>query len=256
MTPTGTHGSFTIDVPDGWQQGPGAFGGWVLAVVVRSIEAMVPGRALRSLTAEITAPVLVGHASVSVNVLRVGRSVTVAAARLEQGGEVRAHAVAVMGASRPVDASMDHVELSRPECAPWQEVPAVPPTTRLLPTFAQHFEFRPAVGLPFAGGSPHTMGFIRARELGRARDTADVVAHVDAWYPAEFPRLAGPRLMVTSAFTMQMVHGAAAWTTDAPLLHTSRTLAAHEGYVVEARQLWTDDGKLIALNQQTMVLVS
>jgi acyl-CoA thioesterase len=251
-TSTGT--AFTITVPDGWQQGHGAFGGLVLAFLIRSIERVVPDRPLRSLTAEIPAPVLVGEAVVSVDVMRAGRSVTVASARLMQDSELRAHAVAVLGAARPVDRSLDHVDLAPPAAPSWTKVPPLAPNP-LLPTFAQHFEFRPVLGAPFSGGESHTLGWIRARDPGAVRDAALVVAHVDAWYPAEFPRLTKPRPMVTSAFTMQIIGGAAAWVTEAPLLHTSRSLAAHEGYVTEARQLWTADGQLVALNQQTMVMV-
>jgi hypothetical protein len=87
------------------------------------------------------------------------------------------------------------------------------------------------------------------------KDAPLVVAHVDAWWPAEFARFSQPRPMVTSAFSMQMVGGAAAWRTDAPLLHVSRTHAVRDGYVAEARELWTEEGELVALNQQTMVIV-
>jgi acyl-CoA thioesterase len=246
--------SFDVTVPDGWQQGPGAFGGWVLAVLVRGIEAVVPDRALRSLTAEIPAPVVVGTGTVSVEVLRAGQSVTVVAARLLQES-LKAHAVAVLGSARPVDRSLDHTDLSPPVVTPWQETPPVPLDFPLLPTFARHFAFRPVIGAPFTAGPSQTAGWIHAREPGPACDDALVVGHVDAWYPAEFPRLAKPRRMVTSAFTMQMVEGPRAWTGTVPLLHVSKTLAAFEGYVTEARQLWTPDGKLVALNQQTMVMV-
>jgi acyl-CoA thioesterase len=254
VTPTGEAGVFGVVVPDGWQQGPGAFGGWVLGALIRSIEATVPGGALRSLTAEIPAPVLVGDATISAVVLRAGKSVTVVAARLTQGSDLRAHAVAVLGAPRRVDAGLDHVELAPPAATPWRDMPPAAPNVAALPTFTQHFEFRPLDGLPLSG-QKRTTGWIRARDPGPVRDAALVVAHVDAWYPAEFAGLRELRPMVTAAFTMQVIGGAAAWTTDAPLLHTSRTLATHEGYVTEARQLWTEEGKLVALNQQTLVMV-
>jgi acyl-CoA thioesterase len=247
---------FDVTVPDGWQQGAGAFGGFVLAVLVRAIEACVPGRALRSLTAEIPAPVRVGGATVSVEVLRTGQSVTVVAARLVQNGELHAHAVAVLGAPRALEGAVDHVELVRPTTAGWRDVPAIPPDLPNVPVFARHFEFRLLDGAPFSGRARSgATGWIRLREPGPVKDAALVVAHVDAWWPAEFSRMTAPRPMVTSAFSMQVVGGAAAWKTDAPLLHTSRTLAVRDGYVTEMRELWTETGELVGLNEQTMVIV-
>ena len=246
---------FRVTVPDGWQQGPGAFGGWVLAAMIRSIEAVVPDLPLRSLTAEIPSPVMVGDATISVDLVRAGQSVSVVTARLMQDAELRAHAVTVMGLPRRVPPELDHVDLRPPQAPPWRDTPSVPADNPILPTFARHFEFRPVVGLPFTGGAAMTTGWVRARDPGPVRDAALVVGHVDAWYPAEFARFTAGRRIVTAAFTLQVVGGAQAWTGDGPLLHTSRSLAAEGGYVTEARQLWTEEGRLVALNQQTMVIV-
>jgi len=247
---------FEITVPDGWQQGAGAFGGWVMAVLVRGIEACVPGRALRSLTAEIPAPVKVGAATLSVETLRTGQSVTVVAARLTQKGALHAHAVAVLGEARALEGVQDHVELTPPDAPGWRTLPPIPLETPGLPTFLRHFELRLASGVPYQGASRSgATGWVRLRDPGPVKDSALVVAHVDAWWPAEFARLSAPHPMVTSAFTLQMVGGPRAWTTDAPLLHTSRSLAVRDGYVTELRELWTEDGQLVALNQQTLVIV-
>jgi hypothetical protein len=55
---------------------------------------------VRSVTAELTAPVEAGPAELAVDVLRAGSSsVTVARAAVIQGGEVRGHAVAVLAAA-------------------------------------------------------------------------------------------------------------------------------------------------------------
>jgi acyl-CoA thioesterase len=255
VEPTGQPGSYTVEVPDGWQQGAGAFGGFVLASLVRGLETTVPGRALRSLTAEIAAPVMVGKGEISAVVLRAGQSVTVVAARLTQGPELRAHAVAVLGAPRPVSRDLDHVDLAPPAASRWQDTPLAAPGVRTPPPFTQHFDMRLVDGHPVSGSVARTTGWVKLRDPGPAHDAALVVAHVDAWYPAEFARLPELRPMVTSAFTMQIVGGAGVWTPGTPLLHTSRTLAAHEGYVVEGRELWTAEGKLVALNQQTLVMV-
>jgi acyl-CoA thioesterase len=197
-----------------------------------------------------------GEAKIVVEVLRSGQSVTVAAARLLQGGGLAAHAVAVLGAPRVLDQQVDHVSLTQPVVASWRDIPVIPPEVRLLPAFARHFEFRLVEGMPFQGAEKSgATGWIRLREPGPVKDAALVVAHVDAWWPAEFARFRSPRPMVTSAFSMQVVGGARAWMSDAPLLHTSRTQAVRDGYVTEVRELWTEEGDLVALNEQTMVIV-
>ena len=55
-------------VPDGWQQGRGAFGGLVIAALARALEAHVgdPERTLRSLTAVLPGATLAGPAMASV----------------------------------------------------------------------------------------------------------------------------------------------------------------------------------------------
>src|SRR6476620_7108740 len=93
---------FQAHIPDGWQQGRGAFGGLVLANLVRAIETFDASseRSLRSLTAELCAPVTVGSHVIRVERLRTGSGVSTIAARIEGDGEVLAHAVAVLGKKR------------------------------------------------------------------------------------------------------------------------------------------------------------
>jgi acyl-CoA thioesterase len=248
--------SFDVVMPDGWQQGAGAFGGIVLGVIVRALEAAVPDRPLRSLTAEIPAPVQPGKATVEVEILRAGQSVTTAAARLSQDGALMAHAVAILGVARKLEGLAAHTELSPPTAKSWRDIPPIAPDLPMIPTFAKHFEFRLVDGPPFRGASKSgAVGWVRLRDPGPVKDAPLVVAHVDAWWPAEFARLSRQRPMVTAAFSLQMIGGPDAWTTDAPLLHSSRSLAASDGYVTEARELWTEEGALVALNEQTMVVV-
>jgi hypothetical protein len=61
VTPLGD-GRFAADIPDGWQQGRGAFGGLVLAALLRAMEAAEDDRArvTRSLSGELCGPVLPG----------------------------------------------------------------------------------------------------------------------------------------------------------------------------------------------------
>jgi hypothetical protein len=249
---------FQADVPDGWQQGRGAFGGLVLGNLVRAMTAFdgEETRTLRALTAELCGPVLPGPNLIRVERLRTGSAVSTVAARMERDGEVLAHAVAVLGRRRSNDTDCNDAE--RPEMPPWR---AMPPSDLGIggPTFARFLEYRSLGPLP-ASGSPHATGWcargwIRPVDPGPARDAAYVVSLADAWWPAILARTTTPRPAATVAFTFELIDGVAGLDPEAPLFHTARTVAARDGYLVEMRELWGEDGRLVALNQQTIAII-
>src|SRR5688572_784119 len=138
------HGDdFRLDVPAGWAQGRGAFGGFTIAALVRAIEARIgdPARKTRSVTAELPAPVEVGPAEITVDVLRAGNKLSAARAALAQGTDVRGHVVAILAADRPGSGPLAWRDLSPPAAPPWR---SAPPTTLHdgAPEFTANFEYR------------------------------------------------------------------------------------------------------------------
>jgi len=252
-------GRFAADVPPGWAMGRGAFGGLVLAYLVRAIEAFAadrpgPRRPLRSLTAALCGPTAPGPADIAVEALRVGNNVSTVAARLTQGGEVQAHAVAVLGSERPVDLRFS--DRPPPRAPDWRDVAPVPADLSFAPQFASHLEFRLTGSLPFTQGLEATSaGWVRFREPGAGRDAAWVVALADAFWPSLFSRLSEPRPLSTLASTSELLVDPATLDPRRPLLHVGSTPACAEGYFVEFRELWTEGGELVALNQQTFAVI-
>lgn len=256
-------GRFAIDIPDGWQQGRGAFGGFVLAILTRASEQVVadPDRPLRSLTAEIVGPAQPGPSEVRVEILRAGTGVTTVAARLVQGGEVQAHVVGAFGKTRPTFrapvALAPPPELAGPS---WRDI-APPPFfgPPMAPTFAQHVEFRVTGPLPFSGapadGVARTGGWVRLREPGTARDAAYTAAMIDTWWPAMLGTEKAPRAMATLTFALERVSDLHGLDPEAPLFYRGTILAGGGGYAIEQRELWGEDGRLVALNQQTLVIM-
>ena len=244
---------FTVDVPAGWEQGRGAFGGMVVAILARAAEAAVadPGRTLRSLTAELVGPLLPGPADVAVEILRAGSGLTAVAARAVQAGEVQAHAVAAFG--RPRAAYERAPSIAPPAMPPWREVAPAPVGPPHAPTFTQHVEYRP-VAAPRVAGAPVTGGWIRLRDPGAARDAIHTAALIDGWWPALDDGVP-TRPLATFAYSFQAVAGTAGLDPDAPLFYRGRILAGGDGYAVELRELWGEDGRLVALNQQTIVVI-
>lgn len=249
-------GVFELDVPDGWQQGRGAFGGLSIAALVRAIElsAGSPDRTLRSLTAELPAPVMVGLAEIHVEPVRVGSGQSTVTARLVQDGEVRAIAVAILARPRAPGAET-FCELERPALRPWRDIPA-PARLPGAPTFTQHLEFRSDGPFPFAAGKEaRTQGWIRARNPGDLGGAAYLVAMADAWWPATFTRAAAPFAVGTVAFTLQVVGTIERLDPAVPLAYRGHAWVQSEGWFVEQRELWSDDGRLLALNQQTFAVI-
>ena len=253
-TPRGD-GLFDIDVPDGWQQGRGAFGGLVLAYLVRAVEATLsdPSRVLRSLTGELVGPLQPGPATVRVEILRAGSGVTTTAARVIQGGEVQAHAVIASGAPR---APFEQAPvLPRPTPPPWRDVPGTPMGPPAAPVFTPHLELRLDGPLPFTGVASDTRGWVRLRHPGADRGSAYLVALADSLWPSLLNGISEPRPIATLAFSFQRVRGLDGLDPDAPLYYRGRVLAGSDGYAVEQRELWGEDGRLVALNEQTIVVI-
>lgn len=247
---------FATTVPDGWQQGRGAFGGLVLGLLARAVERSEedPERRLRTLSGEIVAPVLPGAAELQVERVRRGNGVSSLDARLVQEGEVRAHASALLAKARAKD--HDGTSLVPPNVRPWGDVEPVPVEPPFGPHFARWYEYRPTGPLPFSGGTEaYVEGYVRARHRLPAFGAPEVIAHVDAWWPTLFTIESTNRPMATVSFNVQLFVDPSTLSTEEPLFHRARMLAAHDGYFMELRELWTTDGRLVALNPQTFAVI-
>lgn len=245
---------YGASVADGWQQGRGAFGGVVVGLLTRAlIDATEGAFPLRSVSAELVGATLVGEARIEVESLRRGSGTHTVSARLLQENELRAHAVAVLGRARAED--LGWTELEPPALRAWGDVAPIPEGA-LGPAFAQHIEYRTDGPYPFTSG-PEALaqGWVRTREPAAVRDGAYLAAMIDAWWPAAFSRLAGPRPMSTITFLLQLVHPFEPREPNAPLAYRARSLAAHAGHAVEVRELWSPEGALLALNTQTFVVI-
>lgn len=258
-TPRRDGETFRLDVPPGWRQGRGAFGGLTIAAAVRAIEQRVadPRREVRSVTAELPAPVEAGPSEIAVDVLRSGSSVTVARAALIQAGETRTHAVAVLAASRPAAEQLAWRDLEPPRAPPWREVALAPMATNVpMPEFAYHFEYRPVEGVILSGGDARCVGWIRPGAPGARRDAGFVASVIDAWYPAALVRSRTLRPIATIAYTLDLVGDLDGLDPEAPLLYRGTVPVCGDGYFLETRELWGEDGRLVAINHQTLALIA
>ena len=265
-------GLFEADVPDGWQQGRGAFGGLVFGILVRAACATEPDpvRVLRSFSSDIAGPVLPGAASVRVRVLRRGKTLTNLHAELEQAGDVVAVANLTLSGPRQVEAPTPVIEAPADALRAWREVPVIPVAPPFGPVFAPHYEFRNVGPLPLSGSAQAVnAGFIREKPLEQAAtnlrsraeeprasttlDAPAITALLDTYWPALFPIASRPFAMTTVSFASQYLY-TAGLSADEPLFFRSRALVQSEGYCVEFRELWSRE-RLVALNQQTFAIL-
>jgi len=104
-------------------------------------------------------------------------------------------------------------------------------------------------------GTPRALGWVRPRDPGPRRDAAFIAAAIDAWWPVSFVRFGAARPMATIAFTLDIAGGLDGLDPEAPLLYRATAPVCSDGYMLETRELWGGDGRLVALNHQTFVII-
>lgn len=247
---------FVWDVPDGWQQGRGAWGGLVVGALLRAVAQVEPDP-VRSISVQMMAPALAAEHRVSVDVVRRGRAMTTWSARATSAdGESVAALVAVTGTARSTDLGVDPAALgsvTAPSLPPAEEVPVVPVEPPLGPVFGRHVEFRPHLGLPLAGHGPHVRGWVRLHRPPVA-SAAWLLGLVDSYWPASLAALDRMPRMATVMFTANLLVDPSTVDPVRPLAFESAVTAAYDGYTSEYRRLWTPDGRLAVDNLQTIVV--
>jgi hypothetical protein len=93
------------------------------------------------------------------------------------------------------------------------------------------------------------------RSPGPARDAAFLAGVADAYWPAIFSTERATRPVGTIAFTFEPVGTCEGLDPEAPFFHRAIVIAEAEGYTVEMRELYGEDGRLLALNQQTIAII-
>jgi acyl-CoA thioesterase len=157
-------------------------------------------------------------------------------------------ALAALGG--PYEGAIEYADAVAPAVPPPEEL-SVPDAIFSFPDmpFRDHFELRPALGVPiFSGQSPAlTGGWIRLREE-RPLDAALLVALTDSWWPASY----GPadRVLVAPTIDLTVHLRAALPRPHDDVLMEVRSDTALEGYFEEDTRVFARDGTLLAHSRQ------
>jgi hypothetical protein len=246
------------NVPDGWQQGRGAWGGLVVAAAVRHAASSVVDRTIRSVACHLMAPVPVGPMYLASEVLRAGSAMTtVRTTMVDESGTTCVDVVTIWSTDRASDIAPPFDEwgtASMPSAPTWADIPIAPVEPPLGPTFAQHLEFRVIEGFPMTG-TTSVLGWISLRQPLAQWDAAHLLGMVDAWWPGAISMSEVIRPMATVAFSAQLLCDPQSISPAVPLLHEAWVSKAIGGFTAETRRLWTPDGQLVVENYQSIAII-
>ena len=254
-------GSFSWTVPDGWHVGRGAWGGLIVGALIRAVTACEDDavRTVRSVSAELVAPALVGDITIATRLLRAGSGLSSwEAAATDPEGALVARLTAVLARPRESSADLDYSTWrfpAPPEAPSAEQVPVVPIAPPFGPEFAQQMEMRPLHGIPATGESADVLGYIRFLQPV-SHTAASLIALVDGWWPATLTAIDRMRPIATVNFSSNLVVDPASIAPDELLLHHGMAAGASDGFASEHRQLWTSDGRLAVDNLQSIVLIA
>ena len=266
LTPALTSADGTLSgwqVPDGWQQGRGAWGGLAIGAMILAVEQAEteqssggPDRTVRSVSMQLCGPAVIGLAEVMVEPVRIGTGMSTWSVRVtDSESSVIATGTVITGAPRRssgLTSSTPWSPLEAPAAPPAADVPTVP-TPAPFPPFTQHFDYRVASGFPLQGSPAETLGWIGYRD-SPSWSAASLIALADAWYTATLVHLRELTSISTVEFTASLLIDPADLDPGTPLLHHGIVSSFREGYASEQRRLWTPDGRLAVDNLQAMVV--
>ncbi len=233
----------TARFPEAWYQGRAAFGGLAAGALVRAICGLTD-RPLKSVTVQLLAPAR-GEAAVEAGVLREGRTLTHAWARIPG----LAAAQAVLGEAREHPVRWQDLEI--PSVPPPEEVEVVDMEALGGPAFTRHFDYRYVGPVPMSGVDRHeTAVWIRPRPSVRP-DAAMIVALLDAGPPPVLIPMSTPRMLSTVELRVRVHHLPPG---DDHLLLTAQNATVAAGWSDEVARLWSRQGTLIAECQQLIAL--
>jgi acyl-CoA thioesterase len=247
-------GGWRAVIGEDWSQGRATFGGMVAALGNEAMRRLVPmDRALRGLETTFVGPALCGEVGMDAEILRVGKAVTIARARVWSDGKVAATLTGIYGAARATALS-----LSPPIAAGVRPALGLPDRSGADmggPSFVRHFGYRWAEGAaPFAGSSLRTAKIYVRHQDPAPLTESHVVALIDS-IPSVVLQLMSSRAPSSSlTWTVQFLRHDFRFAPEAWWRIDAEVNSAGSGYSCESCLLLDPNGAPAALARQMVAV--
>ena len=250
-----TDGGCNALIGEDWSQGRATFGGMIAALGNEAMRRLGPReRNLRGLDTTFVGPAAAGQVRIDTQVLRVGKAVTVAYARLSSNGNVAATMTGIYGAPR--DSAL---ALAPAVAAGVPDVESLPDREAISktggPTFIRHFGYRWAEGArPYSGSNARG-----AKVYIRHRDTAPlseshVLALIDCIPSVVLQLMNKPAPSSSLTWNVQFLRHDYSFPPDAWWRIDSEVNAAGGGYSCESCTLLDPNGVPAAMARQIVAV--
>ena len=231
----------------------GLHGGLAVAMLVRQMRELVPtDRALVGVTARFIRP-LVWPFVVDSDVVRKGSAVTIAGATASASSGTCVEAHATFGTSEARSTLVFAPEMPSGIAGVSDAVPFVPPA-EFIP-ISRRMEIRAATDeLPYSGSARPTLcGWVRLKDdVPSAEERITIL--IDCLAPSYTAVLTELKAVPTVEMSVQLSGGAAGADFDWVLVLAKTTSADERGFVREAIDMWTEDGRHLASCAQLRIV--
>jgi acyl-CoA thioesterase len=247
-------GGWRAVIGEDWSQGRATFGGMVAALCNEAMRRLVPAdRELRGLDTTFVGPALAGEVSIDAEILRVGKAVTIARAKLWSEGKIAATLTGIYGAARATALSITPTVAAEVPAA--LDVPERPGADMGGPSFVRHFGYCWAEGArPFAGSSLRTAKiYVRHKDPAPLTES-HVVALIDSIPSVILQLMSTPAPSSSLTWTLQFLRHDYSFAPEAWWRIDAEVNSAGSGYSCESCVLLDPNGAPAAVARQMVAV--
>ncbi|MET0378677.1 MAG: thioesterase family protein [Spongiibacteraceae bacterium] len=247
----GSHHSVAVSTE--WSQGRATFGGLIAALANAAIRREIgTGTPLRGLQITFAGPAHPGQLALHTQILRQGKSVTLARCDIHQDGAVIASVIGSYGLARTPPVHLLPVAIA-PERA-LDDIREVRYVEGISPSFQQYFGHRFAEGgKPGSGAEPRHKVYVRHRDTAPSGE-AHLIAIADAVPSPANAAATRPTRGSSLMWTLEVIDHDFDFATDGWWRLDSEVHAAVDGYINETCLVVNPKGRVAAVGHQIVAL--